>query len=166
VTIVMVTSTAANASLLSELVNGVALNLPLAGANPLFGRPSSTRPHPVILVHGVLANQNVAWEAVAPTLANAGYCVYTFTYGQVVYSGNLGGIADINASATQLSSFVNTVRSWTGRVHGGHGRALRGWQPDPPLHQERRRCDQSAHIRESGRRQHGSAVDEWDPHCR
>jgi pimeloyl-ACP methyl ester carboxylesterase len=98
----------------SAVAAGVAFNTPPAGANPLFCRPGSAHPYPVVLVHGALANQNIAWEALAPTLANAGYCVYTFTYGQVWYSGNLGGIDDMNTSATQLASFVNSVLWWTG----------------------------------------------------
>jgi hypothetical protein len=60
-----------------------------AGANPLFCRPSSAHPDPVVLVHGALANQNIASEALALTLANAGYCVFTFTYGQTWYSDTL-----------------------------------------------------------------------------
>jgi triacylglycerol esterase/lipase EstA (alpha/beta hydrolase family) len=50
----------------------------------------------------------------APTLANAGYCVYTFTYGQTWYSGNLGGIDDLDNSAAQLANFVDQVQAWTG----------------------------------------------------
>jgi triacylglycerol esterase/lipase EstA (alpha/beta hydrolase family) len=68
----------------------------------------------VVLLHGVFQNQNMAWQALAPTLANDGYCVYTMTYGQTWYSGNLGAIGDLSTSAAEVSTFVNHVLSSTG----------------------------------------------------
>ena len=59
-----------------------------------FRRLAAAHPQPVVLLHGVFQNQNMAWQALAPTLANDGYCVYTMTYGQTLYSGNLGAIGD------------------------------------------------------------------------
>ncbi len=103
-----------NWSTLGAAAIGAADEAAPAGADNIFCRPSATHPYPVILVHGVVANENITWEALAPTLANAGYCVYTLNYGQVWYSGDLGGIADINSSASTLNAFVNTVRMWTG----------------------------------------------------
>jgi hypothetical protein len=103
-----------NWSTTSAIAAGVAFNTPPPGANPLFCRPTDTHPYPVVLVHGALANQNIAWQALSPTLANAGYCVFTFTYGQTWYSGNLGGVDDLNTSAVELANFVNQVLWWTG----------------------------------------------------
>lgn len=87
---------------------------PPAGANPSTCVLTSLHPYPIILVHGTFGNQNDNWQAIAPTLANAGYCVYTFTYGQTLASGGLGAVADIKSSAGQLASFVGKVRSQTG----------------------------------------------------
>jgi pimeloyl-ACP methyl ester carboxylesterase len=81
------------------------------GANPFFCRPSAAHPHPVILVHGTFENQNDNWQAAAPILANHGYCVYSFNYGG---SGSINGLGKVADSANQLSSFVDTVRFWTG----------------------------------------------------
>lgn len=92
---------------------GAVLNVPPAGAD-VPCTPDAAHPYPVVLVHGIASDQDTAWQAVAPVLANAGYCVYTLTYGQVSYSGNLGGIDDINTSAAELASFVKRVLAETG----------------------------------------------------
>ncbi len=81
------------------------------GANPFFCWPSAAHPHPVILVHGTFENQNDNWQAAAPILANHGYCVYSLNYGG---SGSIQGLSAVADSAKQLSSFVDTVRFWTG----------------------------------------------------
>jgi triacylglycerol lipase len=103
-----------NWNTLSAAAIGAADEAAPAGADNVFCRPSAAHPYPVILIHGVVANENITWEALAPTLANDGYCVYTLNYGQVWYSADLGGIADINSSASTLNSFVNLVRGYTG----------------------------------------------------
>jgi triacylglycerol lipase len=93
---------------------GIAVpNTPPPGANNPSCR-SSAHPYPVVLVHGTGANQNDSWQAVAPVLANNGYCVYTFTYGQTWYSGGFGGIASMYQSAGQLATFVGHVLRSTG----------------------------------------------------
>ncbi|AJE80428.1 lipase class 2 [Streptomyces albus] len=94
--------------------SGAVANVPPAGANNTSCRPSSAHPEPVILLHGIVQNQNMAWQALAPTLANEGYCVFTMTYGQVWYSGNLGGIDYTATSAAKVARFVDQVRQWTG----------------------------------------------------
>ncbi len=83
------------------------------GANNWGCRLSVQHPYPVVLVHGTFENQNDNWQAIAPTLANDGYCVYAFTYGQMWYSGGLGGVADVYSSAHRLGSFIQTVLSAT-----------------------------------------------------
>jgi triacylglycerol esterase/lipase EstA (alpha/beta hydrolase family) len=103
-----------NWSTLGALASGVTFDVAPSGANNPFCSPSAAHPRPVILVHGLFANQNIAWQAMAPSLADLGYCVYTFSYGETWYSGNLGGIDDINTSAKQMANFVNQVLSWTG----------------------------------------------------
>jgi triacylglycerol esterase/lipase EstA (alpha/beta hydrolase family) len=75
--------------------------------------PTTAHPDPVVLVNGTFENENDNWQALAPMLANAGYCVYTFNYGGTWYSGPIYSIGPIAASAAQLSTFVNHVLSVT-----------------------------------------------------
>lgn len=89
-------------------------DLPPAGANDWGCHPGSAHPDPVVLIHGTLENENDNWQALAPTLANAGYCIYTFTYGRTWYSGGIDGVADIFTSAQQLGGFIGQVRAATG----------------------------------------------------
>jgi len=102
-----------NWNVVTATAAGAALNVPPPGAN-VPCTPSAAHPQPVVLLHGVFQNQNMAWQALAPTLANDGYCVYTMTYGQTLYSGNLGAIGDLSTSAAEVSTFVNHVLSSTG----------------------------------------------------
>jgi pimeloyl-ACP methyl ester carboxylesterase len=71
-------------------------------------------PYPVILVHGTFENQNDNWQAMAPTLANAGYCVYSFNFGTANLGPTIGGVGEIGASAAQLAAEVATVQQKTG----------------------------------------------------
>jgi triacylglycerol lipase len=93
-------------------------NSPPPGANIWSCRPSSAHPDPVILVHGLLANQTVNWQTISPLLANRGYCVFSLTYGtkpNVSYPGyQPGGLTTMEASAKQLAAFVGQVRAATG----------------------------------------------------
>ena len=85
------------------------------GSNNWSCRPSSTHPDPVVLVHGTLANEAFSWQALSPMLANDGYCVYAFNYGQNGSTlGHFFGLTDIAASAGELSAFVDRVRTSTG----------------------------------------------------
>lgn len=77
--------------------------------------PSAAHPYPVVLVHGTFENQYFNWLEMAPTLANAGYCVYTFNYGaNANTNGTYYGLADIATSAAQLGTEVQTVLQETG----------------------------------------------------
>lgn len=95
------------------LAQGQAPNSSPPGANDPGCRPSAAHPEPVVLVHGLLANQTVNWRTISPFLANRGFCVFSFTYGtkdQVntpVYQP--GGLASMKDSAEQLRRFVNRV---------------------------------------------------------
>jgi pimeloyl-ACP methyl ester carboxylesterase len=86
-------------------------------------RPSSAHPYPVVLVHGTLADEGSNWVTLAPLLANNGYCVYAFNYGETLASlplipfitpGRIDGLDHIETSAKELSSFVGRVLSKTG----------------------------------------------------
>jgi triacylglycerol lipase len=68
-------------------------------------RPPAQHPTPVILVHGTFAA--TSWGLIAPSLAQLGYCVYTFDYGNL-------GTGEIAASAHQLSDFVDQLLARTG----------------------------------------------------
>jgi len=75
---------------------------------------SSAHPNPVVLVHGTALNQNANWQAVAPMLANNGYCVFSVTVGRTPYSGGSGDVDSMYNSADQLAVFVDQVLGWTG----------------------------------------------------
>ncbi len=88
------------------------------GANDFSCRPSIAHPQPVVLVHGLLANQTVNWNTMSPLLANDGYCVFALTYGTKAgvefpfYQP--GGLKRMEESARQLSEFIDEVLAATG----------------------------------------------------
>ncbi|WP_238421884.1 triacylglycerol lipase [Gordonia sp. 'Campus'] len=84
-----------------------------AGANRFDCRDRSGR-HPVVLLHATAMNQSANWAYLAPTLANAGYCVFSLTYGQTSWSGNTGGLGNKERSARAVSAFVGRVLAATG----------------------------------------------------
>ena len=69
-----------------------------------------------MLVHGLLANMTDNWQTMSPLLANNGYCVFAFTYGNsgTAPLDEFGGLAPMEQSAAQLSSFVDQVLAATG----------------------------------------------------
>lgn len=92
-----------------------------AGANDWSCRPSAAHPDPVVLVHGTVENMTYNWFTLSPLLADAGYCVFAFNYGQLPgrYVGlpgsvETGGVDHISTSAGQLKRFVHRVRTATG----------------------------------------------------
>jgi triacylglycerol esterase/lipase EstA (alpha/beta hydrolase family) len=86
-----------------------------AGANDWSCRPSAAHPRPVVLVPATGVNMGANWVALAPMLANAGYCVYSFNYGMVWLSfGRIGGLGDIASSAQTMKAFVDKVLYYTG----------------------------------------------------
>jgi triacylglycerol esterase/lipase EstA (alpha/beta hydrolase family) len=91
---------------------------PPPGANDWACRPSAAHPRPVILVHGLLANQTDNWQTISPLLANRGYCVFSLTYGTKPEVSTPfyqpGGLATMEESAGQLAAFVERVRAATG----------------------------------------------------
>ncbi len=88
------------------------------GSNDWSCRPSAQHPEPVVLVHGLLANQTVNFNTIAPLIANDGYCVFSLTYGTKdgvttpLYQP--GGLGKIESSAERLAAFVDQVRQATG----------------------------------------------------
>lgn len=68
---------------------------------------------PVILLHGTAMNQAANLAYLAPTLANAGFCVFSLTYGQTSWSGSVGGLGNKDRSARQVAAFLDRVLAAT-----------------------------------------------------
>src|SRR3569833_3430362 len=85
---------------------------PGGGWNDWGCRPSAAHPEPVVLVHGLGANDTVNWFFPAPKIAAQGYCVFSLTYGTGILG--VGGLASMRDSAAQLGRFVDRVRATTG----------------------------------------------------
>ena len=76
---------------------------------------TAAHPDPVVLVHGTFANENFSWQALAPLLADDGYCVFGFNYGATASTdGRFYGEDGVENSAAQLAAFVTQVLTWTG----------------------------------------------------
>ncbi|KAB2368167.1 alpha/beta fold hydrolase [Actinomadura montaniterrae] len=85
------------------------------GANIWSCRPSAAHPYPVVIVHGTTSNFGSAGAMMAPALANAGYCVYGFNYGETsLTAGHVYGLGEVAASARTMSAFVDRVLAATG----------------------------------------------------
>lgn len=84
------------------------------GANDWECEPSDEHPEPVVLVHGLGANQSVNWGFMSPLLADAGYCVFALTYGRnpaapPPFRDRVGGLVRMEDSAAELGAFVDRV---------------------------------------------------------
>jgi triacylglycerol esterase/lipase EstA (alpha/beta hydrolase family) len=84
-----------------------------AGAN-VPCTPSAAHPYPVILSEGTFSSMYNSFGALSPDLANNGYCVYAFNYGQTLPLTGIYATGDIAASASQLATEVNRVLAETG----------------------------------------------------
>jgi hypothetical protein len=87
------------------------------GSNDWDCRPSSRHPDPVVLVHGLTANQSANWGYLAPILARTGYCVFSLTYGRNPLAppplSQIGGLERMEHSARELGRFIDRVRRAT-----------------------------------------------------
>jgi pimeloyl-ACP methyl ester carboxylesterase len=83
------------------------------GAN-LLACKSTVDPYPVVLVNGTFAVTEHDFGGMAPSLANAGYCVYTFNYGGNNPNDLIQAIGPIAESAKRLATFVKHVKATTG----------------------------------------------------
>ncbi|WP_246100981.1 alpha/beta fold hydrolase [Streptomyces cyaneus] len=84
-----------------------AAGTPPPGANDWSCKPDSAHPQPVVLVNGTFKTSYENWLTLSPALANAGYCVFSFDYGDLE-------TAPIPDSAAELRDFVNAVLGATG----------------------------------------------------
>jgi triacylglycerol esterase/lipase EstA (alpha/beta hydrolase family) len=100
-----------------NIAAGIAAAVPNPGAAPpganIPGCHSSAHPTPVVLVNGTFGNAVDDFGGLAPSLANAGYCVYTFDYG-APSSQFVQSIGPVPASAQELSNYVQQVLAETG----------------------------------------------------
>ena len=75
--------------------------------------PATDHPYPVVLVHGTFANENFSWQTLAPTLSDAGSCVFGLNYGATAWttysSGHVYGVDYVENSAKELASFINST---------------------------------------------------------
>jgi triacylglycerol esterase/lipase EstA (alpha/beta hydrolase family) len=85
----------------------------LIGANDWSCRPSAARPRPVVLMHGTFLNMT-EWQALAPRLSAAGYCVFALNYGCEIVNGTVCATGFMEDSALQLRDFVDRVLGATG----------------------------------------------------
>jgi triacylglycerol esterase/lipase EstA (alpha/beta hydrolase family) len=76
--------------------------------------PSAQHPYPVVLSEGTFANMYNSFGAISPYLADQGYCVYAFNYGQTIAPSMFDAMGNIANSAAQLRSFVDQVLAVTG----------------------------------------------------
>ena len=76
-------------------------------------KPGPQHPYPEVLVNGTFTVMEDAFGGLAPTLANLGYCVFTFNYGAPP-GQLLGAIGAVPASAQTLAGFVAHVLAVTG----------------------------------------------------
>jgi pimeloyl-ACP methyl ester carboxylesterase len=83
------------------------------GAN-LLACKSTVDPYPVVLVNGTFSVTENDFGGMAPSLANAGYCVYTFNYGGNNPGDLIQAIGPIADSAQKLATFVEQVKATTG----------------------------------------------------
>ncbi|MBJ7339993.1 alpha/beta fold hydrolase [Mycolicibacterium sp.] len=89
---------------------------PPAGANDPSITVTPEHPLPIILLNGTTATQGANWSVGAPVLANAGYKVYTFNYGNTTADPNfpIQAVGDIRQSGLELAAEVNRVLAETG----------------------------------------------------
>ena len=89
---------------------------PPAGANDPSLTVTPEHPLPIILLNGTTTTQGINWSVGAPVLANAGYKVYTFNYGNTTSNPNfpIQAMGDVRLSALELSAEVDRVLAETG----------------------------------------------------
>ncbi|AKU14690.1 esterase/lipase family protein [Luteipulveratus mongoliensis] len=87
---------------------------PTTGWNNWSCKPSAAHPNPVVLAHGLGGNGTDNFLTLAPTLAAAGYCVYSTTYGGTIFGDLVGGLGAMDKSAATFSTFVDKVLASTG----------------------------------------------------
>jgi pimeloyl-ACP methyl ester carboxylesterase len=83
------------------------------GTNNFACRPTAQHPYPVVLIPGTFSVMEDDFGALAPILANAGYCVFSLDYGGTPGS-LIQAIGPAAASAQQVAALVTKVEHATG----------------------------------------------------
>lgn len=96
------------------LLPATATAAPSSGYNDWTCRPSAAHPRPVVLIHGLGGTAEGNWNYHGPRLADAGYCAFSFTYGQPFDGAPIGGTRPVAESAKTVGAFIDKVRSSTG----------------------------------------------------
>ncbi len=99
-------------ALVAGVVNGGQASPP--GANDWNCKPTAKHPRPVVLVHATMVTMGINWNALSPLLKNDGYCVFALNYGGEPLLGLLAAYGPLEASAVQVSGFVDQVLVATG----------------------------------------------------
>lgn len=97
------------AALLSVMLTGQAKP---DGANNPNCTPQEGKTH-VVLIHGTFSSSVLSYGALAPRLANAGYCVYATDYGGKEPDDWFKATGPVAASAAQVGQFVDSVLKTT-----------------------------------------------------
>jgi triacylglycerol esterase/lipase EstA (alpha/beta hydrolase family) len=101
------------------IINGLSFftpQKPPPGANDPSITVTPEHPLPIILLNGTTGTQGANWGVGAPVLANAGYKVYTFNYGNITNDPNfpIQATDDIRQSAIELDAEIDRVLAETG----------------------------------------------------
>jgi triacylglycerol esterase/lipase EstA (alpha/beta hydrolase family) len=83
------------------------------GTNNFACKPSTAHPFPVVLIPGTFSVMEDDFGALAPILANAGYCVFSLNYGGTP-GALIQAIGPSATSAQQVAAFVTKVKQATG----------------------------------------------------
>lgn len=85
-----------------------------ATANNTASCTSAAHPDPVVVLHGLGANQDEDLNTLRDDLAQRGYCTFSLTYGAPNNQTYVGGLDHIATSAAQIKQFVQQVLTQTG----------------------------------------------------
>jgi triacylglycerol esterase/lipase EstA (alpha/beta hydrolase family) len=83
------------------------------GTNNFSCKPSAAHPNPVVLIPGTFSVMEDDFGALAPILANNGYCVFSLNYGGTPGS-LIQAIGPAATSAQQVAALVTKVKQATG----------------------------------------------------
>ncbi len=88
------------------------------GSNDFACKPTGQHPRPLVLVHGLSASQGTNWSYLSPILEDAGYCVFSLSYGRDprlnAFPYSPGGVIRMQQSSKELKAFVAKVLAATG----------------------------------------------------
>ncbi|KAJ3498201.1 hypothetical protein NLG97_g1316 [Lecanicillium saksenae] len=76
---------------------------------------SAKHPNPVVLLHGMGANDDLNFITMEPWLQKQGFCTFSLTYGVTPpYPPFVGGLQPISESSKEVAAFIRQVQQRTG----------------------------------------------------